>query len=55
MELYDSDANRPLRAYVTKQYPWAENIAASFGTLDAAKAGIHTGAEMLLEQLADRR
>ncbi|KAF0223158.1 MAG: hypothetical protein FD176_2129 [Rhodospirillaceae bacterium] len=55
VELYDSTSNRPLRAYVTKQYPWAENIAASFGTLDASKAGIRNGAELLLAQLADRR
>jgi uncharacterized protein DUF3313 len=32
VEIYDSASNRLLCAYVAKQYPWAENLFASFGT-----------------------
>lgn len=51
VEIYDSASNRLLRAYVSKQYPWAENVFASFGTLDAARAGIRMGADDLIVQL----
>ncbi len=51
VEIYDSTSNRLLRAYVSKQYPWAENVADSFGTLDATRAGIRNGAEALLAEL----
>lgn len=51
IEIYDSAADRLLRAYVSKQYPFAENIAASFGSLDAARAGIRNGSEDLIGQL----
>jgi len=51
VEIYDSSSNRLLRAFVSKQYPWAENVADSFGTLDASKAGIRNGAAALLAQL----
>jgi Protein of unknown function (DUF3313) len=51
VEIEDSASNRLLRAYVSKQYPAAENVAASFGTLDASKAGIRNGAQALLKQL----
>lgn len=51
VEIYDSVSNRPLRAYVSKQYPVAENVAATFGALSAAKVGIRKGAKDLLKQL----
>lgn len=51
VEIYDSVSDRLLRTYVEKQYPWAENIAASFGSLGAAKAGVRNGAQDMLEQL----
>jgi hypothetical protein len=44
-------SRRLLRAYVTKEYPAAENIGASFGALDASKAGIRKGAQGLLKWL----
>jgi hypothetical protein len=51
VEIEDSASHRLLRAYVSKQYPAAENIAASFGKLDAAETGIRKGAQALLTQL----
>jgi hypothetical protein len=51
VEIYDSASNRLLRAYVSKEYPAAENIGASFGALDASKAGIRKGAQSLVKQL----
>lgn len=43
VEIYDSVSNRPLRAYVSKQYPVAENVGATFGALSAAKVGNSQG------------
>ncbi|WP_321962558.1 DUF3313 domain-containing protein [Paraburkholderia sp. J7] len=51
VEVYDSASGRLLRAYVTKQYPNAMNLAAAFGTLSAARTGIDKGADALVEQL----
>ncbi|WP_036839894.1 DUF3313 domain-containing protein [Pleomorphomonas oryzae] len=51
VEIYDSTSNRLLRAYISKQYPWAVNVFASFGPLDAARAGIRMGADDLVLQL----
>ncbi|GLQ89860.1 DUF3313 domain-containing protein [Dyella flagellata] len=51
VEIYDSQSDRLLRAFVTKQYPAAENISASLGTLSAAETGIKKGAKALLTQL----
>ena len=51
VEIYDSQSNRLLRAFVAKQYPAAENIPASLGTLSAAETGIKKGAGALLTQL----
>ncbi len=51
VEIYDSASGRLLRAYVSKQYPFAENVLASFGTLDASRAGIRNGSQDLLAQL----
>lgn len=50
-ELYDGPSNRLLKAYITKQYPRAMNIAASFGSLHAAKTGIEKGADAMLDDL----
>lgn len=50
-EIYDASTNRLISAFVTKQYPGAMNIGASFGSLAAAKTGIEKGAEMLVEDL----
>lgn len=51
VEIYDASSNRLLKAFVSKQYPNAMNIAATFGSLNAAKTGIDKGAENLLDQL----
>ena len=51
VEIYDGASGRLLRAYVTKKYPMAVNIGASLGALDAAKAGIRSGAVAMLEQM----
>jgi hypothetical protein len=51
VEIYDSQSDRLLRAFVTKQYPAAENIRASLGALSAAETGIKKGAGELLAQL----
>ncbi|PKU22011.1 DUF3313 domain-containing protein [Telmatospirillum siberiense] len=50
VEIYDSASSRLLSAYVSKQYPGAMNIGASFGSLAAAKTGLEKGAEALTEQ-----
>jgi len=50
-EIYDAPTNRLLNAFVSKQYPNAMNIAASFGSLAAAKTGIEKGAEALAASL----
>jgi hypothetical protein len=47
VEVYDSTSNRLLRAYVSKQYPIAVDVFASFGALDAARAGLRNGSEDL--------
>jgi hypothetical protein len=51
VEIYDSQSNQLLRAFVAKQYPAAENISASLGTLSAAETGIEKGAKTFLAQL----
>lgn len=51
VEIYDAPTSRLLSAYVTKQYPGAMNIGASFGSLEAAKTGIEKGADALVAQL----
>jgi hypothetical protein len=51
VEIRDASTNRLLSASVTKQYPGAMNIGASFGSLAAAKTGIEKGAEALAESL----
>ena len=39
VQAYDSMTGRLLEAYVSKQYPFAENVGASLGALDAARGG----------------
>ncbi|HWW06235.1 DUF3313 domain-containing protein [Collimonas sp.] len=51
VEIYDSTSNQLLKAFVTKQYPNAMNIAATFGSLHAAKTGIDKGADALVADL----
>jgi hypothetical protein len=51
VEIYDSQSDRLLRSFVSRQYPAAENIPASLGTLSASEAGIKKGAKALLVQL----
>jgi hypothetical protein len=50
VEIYDSASDQLLRAYLSKYYPWAVNVATSVGTLDASRANIRNGAQSLLEQ-----
>lgn len=50
VEIYDSTSNRLLRAFISQQYPAAENIPASVGTLSAAETGIRKGAKGLLAE-----
>ncbi len=51
VQVYDSTTNRLLEAYVSKQYPFAENIVSSVGTLEATRAGVRNGAEDLVPEL----
>jgi len=51
VEIYDASNARLLAAYISKQYPGALNIGASFGSLSAAETGIDKGAEALVAQL----
>ncbi|CAM3711116.1 DUF3313 domain-containing protein (plasmid) [Agrobacterium radiobacter] len=51
VEIYDAMSNTLLSAYVTKQYPNAMNIGASFGALKASQVAIDKGADALLAQL----
>jgi Protein of unknown function (DUF3313) len=51
VEIYDSESDQLLRAYVAKQYPAAENLFASFGTSAASRAGVRNGAKALVAQL----
>ncbi|ACS57972.1 DUF3313 domain-containing protein [Rhizobium sp. WSM1325] len=51
VEIYDAASNRLLSSYVTKQYPNAMNIGASFTAMDASMVGIRKGADALLAEL----
>jgi hypothetical protein len=51
VEISDASTGRLLSAYVTKQYPNAMDLTASFGSLAASKTGIEKGADMLVAQL----
>jgi len=51
VEIYDATSNQLLKAFVTKQYPNAMNVAATFGSLGAAKTGIEKGADALVAEL----
>jgi len=51
VEIYDSSTSKLLSAYIAKEYPNSMNIAASLGSLTAAKVGIEKGAEKLAKQL----
>ena len=51
VEIFDASTHELLNAFVTKQYPNAWNLGATFGTLDAARVGIDKGAAELLAQL----
>ncbi|PDS38782.1 hypothetical protein CO665_08490 [Rhizobium anhuiense] len=48
---YDAASNRLLSSYVTKQYPNAMNIGASFTAMDASMVGVRKGADALLAEL----
>lgn len=50
VEIYDSTSNRLLRAFISQQYPAAEDIPASIGTLSAAEIGVRKGAQRLLAE-----
>ncbi|NTA83994.1 DUF3313 domain-containing protein [Agrobacterium tumefaciens] len=51
VEIFDATSNTLLSAYVTKQYPNAMNVGASFGALKASQVAIDKGADALLAQL----
>ncbi|MQB07906.1 DUF3313 domain-containing protein [Agrobacterium tumefaciens] len=51
VEIYDAMTKTLLSAYVTKQYPNAMNVGASFGALKASQVAIDKGADALLAQL----
>ncbi len=51
VEIHDATTGRLLNAFISKQYPNALNIGASFGSLGAAKTGIEKGAESLVAYL----
>ena len=51
VEVYDSQTNELLAAYVAKQYPSAMNVKSSIGALSASKTGLKKGAADLLARL----
>jgi len=51
VEIFDASSQQLLEAYVSKQYPNALNIGASWGALNAAETGIDKGAEQLAERI----
>lgn len=51
VEIFDAQSNKLLRAYVTKQYPNAMNVGATFSSLQASKVGIQKGADALVAEL----
>ena len=51
VEVYDSQTDVLLAAYVSKQYPSAMNVKASIGALSASKTGLKKGAADLLARL----
>jgi hypothetical protein len=51
VEVFDSTTEELLMAYVSKQYPNAWNLGATFGRMNAANVGLEKGAEDLLAQL----
>jgi hypothetical protein len=51
VEIHDTESNTLLYAYVTKQYPGAMNIGATFSSLEASKVGIGKGADALLAEI----
>jgi hypothetical protein len=52
VEIYDATTNALLLAYVSKQYPNAMNVGASFGALKASQVAIDKGADALVAQLS---
>ncbi|MFK3780127.1 DUF3313 domain-containing protein [Agrobacterium sp. NPDC089420] len=51
VEIHDAESDTLLYAYVTKQYPGAMNIGATFSSLEASKVGIGKGADALLADI----
>lgn len=51
VEIRDGATGRLLKAYVSKEYPLAEDIRSSVGPLGAAEAGIRRGADALVKAL----
>lgn len=51
VEVYDSSTQRLLRSFIAYEYPSAEDVRASIGKLNSAKAGIKKGAEALPSQI----
>jgi hypothetical protein len=51
VEIYDATTNTLMSAYVTKQYPNAMNVGASFGALKASQVAIDKGADALMAHL----
>ncbi|MDQ0458242.1 DUF3313 domain-containing protein [Rhizobium paknamense] len=51
VDIYDSMTNSLLAAYVTKQFPNAMNVGATFGALKAAHVAIDKGADALMDEL----
>ena len=54
LEIYSASTNELLAAYVSKEYPNAWNLGASFGALSASKTGIDKGADELVAYLGKR-
>lgn len=48
VEIHDAMSGQLLKAYITKQYPSVYNLAATMGSLSAARAGIENGADELV-------
>jgi Protein of unknown function (DUF3313) len=52
VEIYDTESNKLVYAYVTAQTPDAMDITAGLGYLDAARTGVRIGAKHLRETLS---
>jgi hypothetical protein len=51
VELYDAETGELVYASISKETPHALDLTASFGRLDAARAGVRRGAQHICDKL----